>query len=150
MSIYCCWTSLQQTSFLFRCQCLTLVIKSTSYLICIQSDVSIPHRPAKRDKWRKCHLQKLLVCAEVSQHEHDKKKGIYAYFRGFLDTVQNSWPCGNYNYNKHKKAFIRDPQIFFLLQLFDCAQVFPQNLQHVGMFKLNSKTNALLLWLVTI
>ena len=74
MSIYCCWTSLQQTSFLFRCQCLTLVIKSTSYLICIQSEVSIPHRPAKRGKWRKCHLQKLLVCAEVSQHEHDKKR----------------------------------------------------------------------------
>ena len=35
-------------------------------------------------------VQKIFVCGEVFQHEHNKTKGIYAYFRRFQDTVGNS------------------------------------------------------------
>ena len=52
-------------------------------------------RPAKSSKWREYHLRKLLHCAEICQHKHNKTENQYAYFCRFQDVFEKSGLCGN-------------------------------------------------------
>ena len=60
-------------------------------------------RPVESGKWRECHSQKCLDRAKKFQHNNNKTKRKYIYFRRFWDICENSQLCENVAGKNHNK-----------------------------------------------